>query len=87
MTDGAGHPEVEGTMGQIEGGMYLVETVADVAALQVNDPNQLAYVSQTTPFSHTIKRREIVAVLRARFPAIQSPKKTISVTPHKTDTR
>ena len=69
----AGHPEVEGTMGQSEGGMYLVETVADVAALQVNDPNQLAYVSQTT--LSVDETAEIVAALRARFPAIQSPKK------------
>src|SRR3954471_8814591 len=43
-----GHPEVEGTMGQVEEGMYLVETVADVESLIVNDPDNLAYVSQTT---------------------------------------
>ena len=43
-----GHPEVEGTMGQASGGMYLVESVDDVATLQVNDPQQLAYVTQTT---------------------------------------
>ena len=53
--------------------MYLVETVADVAALQVNDPNQLAYVSQTS--LSVDETAEIVAALRARFPAIQSPKK------------
>ena len=44
----AGHPEVEGTMGQCDGGVYLVESVADVAALDVRDPAQLAYVTQTT---------------------------------------
>ena len=43
-----GHPEVEGTMGQFEGGMYLVETVDDVALLSVRDPGRLAYVTQTT---------------------------------------
>ena len=43
-----GHPEVEGTMGQSQGGMYLVESVDDVAQLQVKHPNQLAYVTQTT---------------------------------------
>jgi 4-hydroxy-3-methylbut-2-enyl diphosphate reductase len=43
-----GHPEVEGTMGQAEGGMYLVETTDDVMALSVSDPGKLAYVTQTT---------------------------------------
>ena len=43
-----GHPEVEGTMGQSAGGMYLVETVEDVARLQVRDPAQLSFVTQTT---------------------------------------
>src|SRR3990167_3638620 len=43
-----GHPEVQGTMGQSPDGMYLVETVADVALLQVRDPQQLGYVTQTT---------------------------------------
>ena len=43
-----GHPEVEGTMGQAQGGMYLVETPADVATLQVTDPANLAFVTQTT---------------------------------------
>ena len=43
-----GHPEVEGTMGQSDNGMYLVETVADVQTLQVKSPDRLAYVSQTT---------------------------------------
>ena len=43
-----GHPEVEGTMGQAQGGMYLVETPQDVASLKVADPSRLAYVTQTT---------------------------------------
>ncbi|MDN0073375.1 4-hydroxy-3-methylbut-2-enyl diphosphate reductase [Crenobacter sp. SG2303] len=69
----AGHPEVEGTMGQANGGMYLVENVADVATLKVNDPAKLAYVSQTT--LSVDETREIVDALRARFPAIHGPKK------------
>src|ERR1700741_3919014 len=44
----AGHPEAEGTMGQSDDGMYLVETVEDVSALAVRDPSRLAYVTQTT---------------------------------------
>jgi len=69
----AGHPEVEGTMGQANGGMYLVENVGDVATLQVNDPAKLAYVSQTT--LSVDETREIVDALRVRFPAIHGPKK------------
>jgi len=69
----AGHPEVEGTMGQADGGMYLVETVADIATLTVNDPTKLSYVSQTT--LSVDETREIVEALRARFPAIHGPKK------------
>jgi 4-hydroxy-3-methylbut-2-enyl diphosphate reductase len=69
----AGHPEVEGTMGQADGGMYLVETVADVDGLQVADPAKLAYVTQTT--LSVDETREIVEALRCRFPAIQGPKK------------
>jgi 4-hydroxy-3-methylbut-2-enyl diphosphate reductase len=69
----AGHPEVEGTMGQADGGMYLVETVADIATLIVNDPTKLSYVSQTT--LSVDETREIVDALRARFPAIHGPKK------------
>ncbi|MES2105191.1 MAG: 4-hydroxy-3-methylbut-2-enyl diphosphate reductase [Pseudomonadota bacterium] len=68
-----GHPEVEGTMGQSEGGMYLVETVEDVATLQVSDPDLLAYVSQTTlSVDDTV---EIIAALKLRFPNISEPKK------------
>ncbi|MBP8814403.1 MAG: 4-hydroxy-3-methylbut-2-enyl diphosphate reductase [Laribacter sp.] len=69
----AGHPEVEGTMGQAPDGMYLVETVADVAELQVRKPDQLAYVSQTT--LSVDETRGIIAALTARFPAIHGPKK------------
>lgn len=68
-----GHPEVEGTMGQLKGGMYLVESAADVAALTVNDPERLAYVTQTT--LSVDDAGEIVDALRARFPAIVGPKK------------
>ena len=68
-----GHPEVEGTMGQADGGMLLVESVADVANLQVADPGRLAYVTQTT--LSVDETREIVAALKARFPAISEPKK------------
>lgn len=68
-----GHPEVEGTMGQADAGMLLVESAADVATLQVKDPAQVAYVTQTTlSVDETL---EIVAALKARFPAIQEPKK------------
>jgi 4-hydroxy-3-methylbut-2-enyl diphosphate reductase len=68
-----GHPEVEGTMGQSTGGMYLVETEADVAGLAVRDPENLAYVTQTTLSVDDAAR--IVAALRARFPEILGPKK------------
>jgi 4-hydroxy-3-methylbut-2-enyl diphosphate reductase len=69
----AGHPEVEGTMGQCDGGVYLVESAADVAALEVRDPSQLAYVTQTT--LSVDDAAAIVAALRTRFPDIVGPKK------------
>lgn len=74
----AGHPEVEGTMGQYEkatknGGIYLVETPDDVANLQVNNPDNLAYVTQTT-LSMT-DTKIMVDALRARFSSIQEQKK------------
>ncbi|HET6802436.1 MAG: 4-hydroxy-3-methylbut-2-enyl diphosphate reductase [Betaproteobacteria bacterium] len=69
----AGHPEVEGTMGQCEGGVYLVESTADVAQLVVRDPAQLAYVTQTT--LSVDDAAAIVAALKARFPDIVGPKK------------
>ena len=68
-----GHPEVEGTMGQADGGMYLVETVADVQALAVGNPDMLAYVTQTT--LSVDDAQLIVDALRARFPAIVGPKR------------
>ncbi|MGE0080887.1 MAG: 4-hydroxy-3-methylbut-2-enyl diphosphate reductase [Thiohalomonadaceae bacterium] len=71
----AGHPEVEGTVGQYtEGpGMYIVETPEDVAALAVKDPDNLAYVTQTTLSMDDAAR--VVEALRQRFPAIQGPRK------------
>jgi 4-hydroxy-3-methylbut-2-enyl diphosphate reductase len=68
-----GHPEVEGTLGQSTGGMYLVETPEDVAHLQVTDPDRLAYVTQTTLSVDDSAR--VVAALRTRFPNIVGPKK------------
>jgi 4-hydroxy-3-methylbut-2-enyl diphosphate reductase len=68
-----GHPEVEGTMGQSAGGMYLVESVDDVARLAVPDPSRLAYVTQTT--LSVDDAATIVSALRARFPEIVGPKK------------
>ncbi len=69
----AGHPEVEGTMGQADDGIYLVERVEDVARLNVRNPDNLAYATQTTlSMDDTAK---IVQALRARFPAIRAPKK------------
>jgi 4-hydroxy-3-methylbut-2-en-1-yl diphosphate reductase len=69
----AGHPEVEGTLGQAADGMYLVETVEDVARLTVRDPGNLSYATQTTLSLDDTAR--IVAALRVRFPQIHGPKK------------
>jgi 4-hydroxy-3-methylbut-2-enyl diphosphate reductase len=69
----AGHPEVEGTMGQGQARMYLVENTDDVARLQVSDPEKLAYVTQTT--LSVDDAAAIVSALKARFPAIVGPKK------------
>ena len=69
----AGHPEVEGTLGQAADGMYLVENVEDVARLAVRDPVNLSYATQTTLSLDDTAR--IVAALRARFPQIHGPKK------------
>jgi len=68
-----GHPEVEGTMGQVKDGIYLVECVADVAGLQVAKPDMLAYVTQTT--LSVDDAGAIVGALRERFPNIIGPKK------------
>jgi 4-hydroxy-3-methylbut-2-en-1-yl diphosphate reductase len=68
-----GHPEVEGTMGQCEGGVYLVESLADVAKLTVKNPDMLAYVTQTT--LSVDDAAAVVEALRARFPKIVGPKR------------
>jgi len=72
MVGHAGHVEVEGTMGQAPERMHLVENVADVAALEVADPERLACVTQTT--LSVDDTREVLEALRTRFPAIQLPK-------------
>ena len=68
-----GHPEVEGTMGQVKKGMYLVESVQDVEALKVADAGNLAFVTQTT--LSVDDARAITDALRRRFPGIKGPKK------------
>lgn len=68
-----GHPEVEGTMGQSAGGMYLVETPEDVAKLEVKDAGKLAFVTQTTLSIDDAAR--VIGALKARFPTIIGPKK------------
>jgi 4-hydroxy-3-methylbut-2-enyl diphosphate reductase len=69
----AGHPEVEGTMGQVDDGIHLVETVEDVATLDVRTPDRLAYVTQTTLSVDDC--RQVIDALKDRFPAIAEPKK------------
>ena len=69
----AGHPEVEGTMGQADGGIHLVDSVAEVDRLVVRDPSQLAYVTQTT--LSVDDAATIVAALKRRFPTIIGPRK------------
>ena len=72
----AGHPEVEGTMGQYnnaDGGIYLVESAADVATLEVKDTQNLYYCSQTT--LSVDDTADVVDALRAKFPAINGPRK------------
>jgi 4-hydroxy-3-methylbut-2-enyl diphosphate reductase len=70
----AGHPEVVGTLGQLpEGTVALIETVADVASFEPRDPANVAFVTQTT--LSVDDTAEIVAALRARFPAIAAPHK------------
>ena len=68
-----GHPEVEGTMGQTDGGIYLVENTDDVSNLSVKNPEQLGYVSQTTLSMDDTA--VIIAALKTRFPNIIGPKK------------
>jgi 4-hydroxy-3-methylbut-2-enyl diphosphate reductase len=69
----AGHPEVEGTLGQCDSGIYLVEDLNGVNELQVKNPASLAYVTQTTLSVDDTTR--IVTALRIRFPAIDGPRK------------
>ncbi|ATL97311.1 4-hydroxy-3-methylbut-2-enyl diphosphate reductase [Aeromonas bestiarum] len=72
----AGHPEVIGTMGQYEnreGGMYLVETPDDVAKLQVKNPDDLCFVTQTT--LSVDETSDVIDALRKQFPKIQGPRK------------
>lgn len=69
-----GHPEVEGTLGQATEGMFLVETVEDVHNLQVSDPDNLAFVTQTT--LSVDDAAEVANALRQRFPNIVEPKKS-----------
>jgi len=69
----AGHPEVEGTIGQCDSGIYLVEDLNGVTELQVKNPASLAYVTQTTLSVDDTTR--IVSALRIRFPAIDGPRK------------
>ena len=68
-----GHPEVEGTLGQASDRIYLVETPEDVAHLQIQDPERLSYVTQTTLSVDDAQR--VIQALRVRFPAIQGPRK------------
>ncbi|MEP7085363.1 MAG: 4-hydroxy-3-methylbut-2-enyl diphosphate reductase, partial [Betaproteobacteria bacterium] len=68
-----GHPEAEGTLGQAESGMHLVESIEQVDSVQVPDPDMVAYVTQTT--LSVDDAEQIVAALRARFPKIVGPKR------------
>ncbi|GAB4400670.1 MAG: 4-hydroxy-3-methylbut-2-enyl diphosphate reductase [Rhodoferax sp.] len=67
-----GHPEVEGTMGQLDGGIHLIETVDDVARVQPSQSERLALVTQTT--LSVDDAAEITAAVRARFPKVRLPK-------------
>jgi 4-hydroxy-3-methylbut-2-enyl diphosphate reductase len=66
-----GHPEVEGTLGQIDGRVYLISSATDVESLEVEDPEHLAYVTQTT--LSVDDTRDIIDALKRRFPAIKGP--------------
>lgn len=67
----AGHPEVEGTQGRIPGGVHLVSAASEVEYLEVRDPTQLAYVTQTT--LSVDDTRDIIEALKRRFPTISGP--------------
>lgn len=66
-----GHEEVEGTMGSVDGPVYVVSTLEDVARLQVSNPERVAYVTQTT--LSIDDTRDVIAALKRRFPSIQGP--------------
>ncbi|WP_457089305.1 4-hydroxy-3-methylbut-2-enyl diphosphate reductase [Microvirga sp. P5_D2] len=66
-----GHVEIEGTTGQIDGTVHVIESVEEALAIAVNDPERIAYVTQTT--LSVDDTREIIAALKTRFPAIQGP--------------
>src|ERR1700679_3215373 len=78
-----GHPEIEGTMGRIPGGVHLISEVEDVAKLKVKDPEMLAYITQTTLSVDDTKA--VIDALKARFPAIIGPatKNTCYATPNR----
>lgn len=67
-----GHPEVEGTMGQSEEGIFLVETPEDVHSLQITNPDKIAFVTQTTLSMDDAA--QVIKALKAKFPNIRSPK-------------
>lgn len=67
----AGHPEVEGTRGQIKGRLHVVGTLADIASVAVSDPDKVAFITQTT--LSVDDTRDLIAALRARFPTIIGP--------------
>ena len=68
-----GHPEVEGTMGQSLTGMHLVETIEDIALIQISDATRLSYVTQTTLSVDDAEK--VVSTLKVRFPEITGPKR------------
>lgn len=67
----AGHAEVEGTRGQIDGRLHVIGSIDEVAGIEVADPERVAYVTQTT--LSVLDTQEIIAALRRRFPAIHGP--------------
>ena len=69
----AGHPEVEGTMGQVKEGVYLIETIADIASLNFDENEKIAFVTQTT--LSVDETKEIVEALTKKFPRIVQPRK------------
>jgi 4-hydroxy-3-methylbut-2-enyl diphosphate reductase len=66
-----GHPEIEGTRGQLEGPVHVIATVEEVERLRVRDPERLAYVTQTT--LSVDDTRDVIEALKARFPSIRGP--------------